>query len=59
MNVGGFSKHQNNTIDTDRYKGYFFLPFASFKSIEHYEKNFWAVVSILQFLISDSSCTVH
>ena len=24
MNAGGFSEHQNKTIDTDRYKGYFF-----------------------------------
>ena len=24
MNVGGFSEHQNKTIDTNRYKGYFF-----------------------------------
>ena len=23
MNVGGFSKHQNKTSDTDRYKEYF------------------------------------
>ena len=29
MNVGCFSKHQNKTSDTDRYKGYFFTRWVS------------------------------
>ena len=29
MNVAGFSKHQNKTSDTDRYKGYFFTRWVS------------------------------
>ena len=29
MNVGGFSKYQNRTSDTDRYKGYFFAALVS------------------------------
>ena len=29
MSVGGFSKHQNKTSDTDRYKGFIFTKWVS------------------------------
>ena len=40
MNVGGFSKHQNKTRDTDRYEGYFFYHWCLSSQFDYYEKNF-------------------
>ena len=44
MKVGGFSKHQNNTSDTDRNERYFFSQMGLSDRSVYYEKSFWAGV---------------
>ena len=38
MNVGGFSKHENKTSDTDRHKGSFFTARVSHVSVNNMRK---------------------
>ena len=46
MKVGGFSKHQNKTSDTDRHRGWFSTTCVSQVNVNTMKKNFWAVVWI-------------
>ena len=59
MKVGGFSEHQNNASDTDRYNGYFFTARVS-QVIVKTVKRIFEQRSQLQVAKSlNSSCTVQ
>ena len=53
MNVGGFSKHQNKTSDTDRNEGYFFSACVSQVTMNSMERIFeqWSELQVAKYLI--------